>query len=95
MKKIGSVFIVVFVMVSFMSLAWAAESRKGTIKDVDTKAGTIIFCPEGTTSDMMLKAGKGVDLSKVKPDTKAEITVEKGTVKEIKEMKKPKAPVGC
>jgi hypothetical protein len=45
---------------------------------------------------MTLKADKGVDLSKIKADTKAEIMVEKDTVKEIKEMKaKPKAAVGC
>jgi uncharacterized protein YxeA len=95
MKKSVSILISVIFIVSLASFAFAAESQKGTIKDVDPKAGTITFCPEGTTKDMKLKADKSVDLSKVKPDTKAEITVDKDTVKDIKEMKKPKAAVGC
>jgi hypothetical protein len=33
---------------------------------MNVKAGTITFCPEGTSTDMTLKADKGVDLSKVK-----------------------------
>jgi len=96
MKKVAAVLVVVVLAVSLVSLAFAAETKMGTIKSVDAKAGTIIFCPEGTTADMTLKADKGVDLGKVKADTKAEIMVEKGTVKEIKEMKaQPKAAVGC
>ncbi len=95
MKKSVSVLISVIFIVSMASFVFAAESQKGTIKGVDPKAGTITFCPEGTNKDMTLKADKSVDLSKVKPDTKAEITLDKDTVKEIKEMKKPKAAVGC
>jgi hypothetical protein len=96
MKKIAAVLAVAVLVVSLVSLVYAAEAKKGTIKAVDAKAGTITFCAEGTTTDMTLKADKGVDLSKVKADTKAEIMVDKDTVKEIKEMKaKPKAAVGC
>jgi carbon monoxide dehydrogenase subunit G len=96
MKKVAAILAVVVLVVSLVSLVFAAEAKMGTIKGVDEKAGTITFCPEGTTSDMTLKAEKGVDLSKVKADTKAEVVVEKDTVKEIKEMKaKPKAAVGC
>ncbi len=94
MKKIASVLVVVIVMVSFVPFAFG-ETKKGTIKAVDAEAGTITFCPEGTTTDMILKADKSIDLSKVKPDTKAEVKIEKDTVKDIKEMKKPKAAVGC
>jgi hypothetical protein len=96
MKKVAAILAVVVLVVSLVSLVFAAEAKMGTIKGVDEKAGTITFCPEGTTSDMTLKAEKGVDLSKVKANTKAEVMVEQGTVKEIKEMKaKPKASVGC
>jgi len=96
MKKVAAVLVVVVLALSLVSLAFAAEAKMGTIKGVDAKAGTITFCPEGTSTDMTLKADKGLDLSKIKVDTKAEIMVEKDTVKEIKEMKvKPKAAVGC
>jgi hypothetical protein len=96
MKKVAAILAVVVLVVSLVSLVFAAEAKMGTIKGVDAKAGTITFCPEGSSTDMTLKADKGVDLSKVKADTKAEVMVEKDTVKEIKEMKaKPKAAVGC
>ena len=95
MKKIAGILAVAVLVVSLASLAFAAEAKKGTIKAVDTKAGTITFCAEGTTTDVTLKA-EGVDLSKVKANTKAEIMVDKDSVKEIKEVKAPrKAPVGC
>ncbi len=95
MKKSAFVLVIFVLVASLASFAFAGESRKGTIKSVDTGAGTITFCPEGTNKDLTLKADKSVDLTRVKPDTKAEITVDKDTVKDIKEMKKPKAAVGC
>jgi len=95
MKRSIAVLISVVLIVSLATIAFAAESQKGTIKGVDSNAGTITFCREGTSDNITLKADKGIDLSKVKPDTKAEVTVDKGTVKDIKEMKKPKAAVGC
>jgi len=95
MKKGTAILISVIFIVSLAAIAFADETRKGTVKGVDTKAGTITFCPEGTTKDMTLKADKSVDLDKVKPETKVEVTLDNNTVKGIKEMKKPKAPVGC
>jgi len=95
MRRSVAVLIVVAFMVSLAGIAFAAEMQKGTIKAVDPKAGTITFCQEGTTNNITLKADKSIDISKVKPDTKAEVTVDMGTVKDIKEMKKPKAAVGC
>ncbi len=95
MKRFIAVLISVVFMVALASIALAAETQKGTIKGVDSKAGTITFCQEGTSNNITLKADKGIDLSKVKPDMKAEVTVDKDTVKDIKEMKKPKAAVGC
>ena len=95
MKRSIAVLISVVLIVALASIAFAAEAQKGTIKGVDSKAGTITFCQEGTSDNITLKADKSIDLSKVKPDTKAEVTVDKGTVKDIKEIKKPKAAVGC
>lgn len=95
MKKIAAGLIAAIIMVSFASPGFAAESKKGTIRAVDTKAGTITFCPEGTETDMVLKAGKDVDLSKIKPDTRAEVTIEKDTVTNIKDLKQRKPAVGC
>jgi hypothetical protein len=95
MKRFAAVLISIVLILSLAAIAFAAETQTGTIKSVDPKAGTITFCPEGTTKDMTLKADKSVDLSKVKPDTKAEVTLDKETVTDIKEMKRPKAAVGC
>jgi len=95
MRKVASIIASVLLIVSLASFGFGAESQKGTIKGVDAGAGTITFCPEGTNKDMKLKADKSVDLTRIKPDTKAEITVDKDTVKDVKELKKPKAAVGC
>ncbi len=97
MKQAAAVLAVLALVVALSAtgLALAAEMQKGTITGVDLKAGTISFCPEGTSEDLTLKADTGVDLSKVKPDMKAQITRDKDRVTEIKEMKKPRAAVGC
>ncbi len=95
MKKSMLILTAVVLVLSVASAVFAAEQHKGTIKAVDPTVGTITFCPEGTTQDMTLKVDKSIDLGNLKPDTKAQVTVDKGTVKEVKEMKKPKASVGC
>ena len=105
MKKIAAVVVAVVLVVALGSLAFAAESKKGTIKSVDAKKHTVVFCPEGTTTDMTLKAGKDVDLSKVKAGDKVEASIMKNTLTGVKaapaaapaEAPKPapRAPVGC
>jgi len=95
MKKVTAVLAVVVLVVAFGSLAFAAEAKKGTIKSVDAKAGTVVFCAEGTTADVTLKADKGVDLSKVKAGEKVEVSVEKDALMGVKAAAKPKAAVGC
>ncbi len=95
MKKVAYVLASLLLIVSLASFGFGAESQKGTIKGVDAGTGTITFCPEGTNQDVKLKADKSLDLTRIKPDTKAEITVDKDTVKDVKELKKPKAAVGC
>jgi len=94
MKKVTVVLAVVVLVVALGSLAFAAEMKKGTIKSVDAKAGTVVFCAEGTTADVTLKAGKGVDLSKVKAGAKVEASIEKDTLEQVMTAK-PKAAVGC
>jgi len=99
MKKVTAVLAVVILVAALGSLAFAAEAKKGTIKSVDAKAGTVVFCPEGTTTDMTLKADKSVDLSQVKAGEKVEVSVEKNALKSVKaEAAAPaakKAPMGC
>ena len=91
MKKVAAVLAVMVLVVSMVSLVFAAEKKMGTVKAVDAAAGTIVFDAGG--SEMTLKVDKDVDLGKIKAGTKAEIMVEGDTVKEIKA--KRKAPVGC
>jgi Cu/Ag efflux protein CusF len=98
MKKVAVVLAVVVLVLSLVSLVLAAEAKMGTIKGVDAKAGTVTFCPEGTNTDMTLKADKSIDLSKVKAGEKVEVSVEKDTMKSMKAVApsaKPKAAVGC
>jgi cold shock CspA family protein len=100
MKKATAVLAVMVMVVSLVSLAFAAE-MKGTIKSVDTKAGTAVFCAEGTNTDVTLKADKAVDLSKVKAGDKVEVSVEKDTLMGMKAAaaepakRKNKSAVGC
>jgi len=103
MKKIAAVLAVMVLVVSLVSLAFAADAMvKGTVKNVDAKAGKVTFCPEGG-KDEVLKADKSVDLSKVKAGDKVEASVEKGVVKSMKAVAAApaaaapakKAPVGC
>jgi hypothetical protein len=100
MKKVTAVLAVVVLVAALGSLAFAAEAKKGTIKSVDAKTSTVVFCQEGTTTDMTLKADKSVDLSKVKAGEKVEVSVEKDALKSVKAeaaapAAKPKAPMGC
>jgi len=97
MKKVAAVLAVAVMVVSLFSLAVAAEMQKGTVKAVDAKAGTVTFCPEGSNTDVVLKADKSVDLGAVKAGEKVEISTEKDTVMSLKAAPaaKRKAPVGC
>ena len=95
MKKITAVLIAMVLVVSLVSLAFAADMKKGTVKSVDAKAGTIVLTIDG--KDETLKADKGVDLAKCKAGDAVEASIDKDTVKEIKAAaaKKAKAAVGC
>jgi len=93
MKKVTAVLAVVVLVVSLVSLAFASDMKKGTVKSVDAKAGTIVLTVDG--KDETLKADTSVDLSKVKAGDKVEASVEKDTVKSMKAAAAKKAPVGC
>ena len=99
MKKIIVVFAVVALVVSLTSFAFAAgmeSMQKGTIKNVDAKAGTVVFCAEGGSKDVTLKADKSVDLANLKTGEKVEVSIENNTLMHV--MAAPaakKAPVGC
>ena len=93
MKKVTAVLAVVVLVVSLVSLAFASDMKKGTVKSVDAKAGTIVLTVDG--KDEALKADKGVYLGKVKVVDKVEASVEKDTVMSMKAAAAKKAPVGC
>ena len=94
MKKVTAVLVVMVLFVALVSLGFAADMKKGTVKSIDAKAGTMVLTCEG--KDETLKTGTA-DLSKVKAGDAVEVSVEKDTVKEVKAAaaKKAKAAVGC
>jgi hypothetical protein len=100
MKKVVVLLSVVTLIASFMTLAVAAETMKGTIRGIDKQKETITFCPEGTTNEMPLDVGKSVDLKNIDINMKVQINVEtkdgKKTIKDIKVIeKKHKVIEGC
>ncbi len=97
MKRFSAIMVVVVLAVSMASLAFAAESKMGTIKSVNAAAGTVVFCPEGSTQDITLKADKSVDLSQVKAGEKVNATINKNMLENVMAAPAgaPKASVGC
>lgn len=103
MKKFVAVLTVVVMVVSLVSLVFASDMQKGTVKSVDAKAGTVVLTNEAG-KDMTLKADKGVDLGAVKAGDKIEASIDKDMLKAVKAAAaaapaapaaKPKAAVGC
>lgn len=90
MKRLSAIVAVVLSLCLLLPTAASADSVKGTIKQVDAKAGTITFAREGKTDQEVLSVDKSVDLGKVKANSKARLTLEGGVVKEIK-AEKPSA----
>ncbi len=74
------------------SPAAAADKVKGTVKEIDEKARTIKFAAEGGGKEDVLAVDNAVDLKGVKANTKAQVTVDGGVVKEIKPEAKRRAP---
>ncbi len=96
MRKAASILVTFVFALSLTTSAFAAaKEMKGTIRGVDEGAGTVTFCPEGTTADHVMKVAKDVDIKKLKPNTKVEISVENNEVTKVKQISK-KAPIeGC
>ena len=92
MKKVSAVLVVVLSLCLAVSMAFAAETKKGVVKSVDEKAGAIVLTVGG--KDETIKAGTGVDLKAVKAGSKATVTVDGGVATKV-EADKPKASVGC
>jgi hypothetical protein len=84
MRKLTAVLAAAIMVVALGSLVFAAEMQKGTIKSVDAKTGTVVFCPEGTNTDVTLKADDSVDVKSVKVGEKVEVTVDKNVLKGVK-----------
>ena len=95
MKKVAAVLVVMVMVVGLVSMVFAADAMKGTVKSVDAKAGTVVITDGG--KDVTLKADKAVDLGKCKVGDKVEVTVDNGTVMSMKAAAaaKPRASVGC
>jgi hypothetical protein len=93
MKKATAILAVVVMVVSLVSLVFAADAKKVTVKSVDAKASTMVVTGEDG-KDMTVTADKSVDLGKVKAGEKVMITVEKDMVTSVKAAKS-KAAVGC
>ena len=96
MKKAAVVLAVVVMVVSLVSLGFAGDSMKGTIKSVDAKAGKVVITTDG--GDKTMSVDKGVDLGTVKDGDKVEFTAENDMVKSMKAealAKKKRPAMGC
>ena len=102
MKKFILLLVTAVFVLSFASMGAAAgkkqavpdERKAGTITAVDAKAGTMVFCPEGTKNKMTLKADKA-QLAKFKPGAKVVVMVNGDTATTIAVNRGAKIPVGC
>ncbi|MDH4161621.1 MAG: hypothetical protein OEW15_02880 [Nitrospirota bacterium] len=92
MKKLSVVIVVVLSLCLVASIAFAGDTKKGVVKSIDEKAGTVVLTIDG--KDETLKADKAVDLKSVKAGSKVKAVVEGDSVKSIA-IDKPKAAVGC
>ncbi len=87
-------------VVSLFSLAFAADTMKGTVKSVDAKAGTMVLTTD-SGKDETLTADKAADLSAVKAGDKVIATMDKGKIMGLMvegaapAKKKNKNSVGC
>ena len=59
MKKAAAILAVMVMVVSLVSLVFAAGPMKATIKSVDAKAGTVVYTAEDG-KDMTMKADKNL-----------------------------------
>ena len=99
MRKFLQLMILSLFIVSFIATAAFAVdlTKTGTLKSIDTKKGTIVFCPDGTKDEIKLKASKKM-LKGLQGNEKVSITYDAGKAKSITKVKTRsgvKVPVGC
>ncbi|MCK9420048.1 MAG: hypothetical protein M0R70_11785 [Nitrospirae bacterium] len=92
MKKFAAVLAVVVMVVSLVSMAFAADKKTVIVKSVDAKAATMVVDDAG--KDVTMTVDKAVDLDKWKTGDKIEITVEKEMITKVKKARSKQA-VGC
>ncbi len=92
MKKISAVLAVVAVFCLVVSMAFASETKKGVVKSIDEKAGSIVLTVDG--KDETLTVDKGVDLKAVKTGSNVAVTLDGGVAKKIVAEKKARATAG-
>lgn len=83
MRNIVVVLAIAALVIVLAAPAFATVAQTGTIKSVDAKAGTVVFCAEGG-KDVTFKADQSVDLDKIKAGDKVEISVENDLLKSVK-----------
>jgi hypothetical protein len=100
MKKATAILAAMLLVVSLVSLVFAADTSKGAVKSVDVKTGTLVLTND-SGKDETLKADNSVDLGTVKVGDKVIATVEKNVVKSLMiegaapAKRKNKSAVGC
>ena len=101
MKKFILLLVTALFVLSFASMSVAAgkqaapdERKSGTITAINAKAGTFVFCPEGTKEKMTLKGDKG-QLARFKPGAKVVVMVKGDTATTIAVNRGARIPVGC
>jgi hypothetical protein len=100
-KKATAILAIMVLVVSLFSLAFAADARKGTVKSIDAKAGTMVLTTD-SGKDETLTADKAADLSAVKAGDKVIATMDKGKIASLMiegsaapAKRKNKSAVGC
>ncbi len=99
MKKAAVVLAVVVMVVSLVSLGFAADLAagsvmKGTIKSVDAKASSIVLKTDAGKEETLL-VDKSVALAAVGKKDEVEVSIDKNVVTSLKITKKARAAMGC
>jgi hypothetical protein len=92
MKKATAILAAMVLVVSLVSLVFAAGEKKVIVKSIDAQTATMVVTDEG--KDVTMNVDKSVDLGKWKAGDKVMITVDKDMVMSMKAAKSKQA-VGC
>lgn len=92
MKKATAILAAMVLVVSLVSMVFAAGEKKVVVKSIDAKTATMVVTDDG--KDVTMNVDKSVDLAKWKAGDKVMITVDKDMVMSMKAAKSKQA-VGC